>query len=143
MRNIIKKIDKILYNDFIMGTMIIIIFLFLASMTVGFFVTFKDGFKFVFGSAYVFFFPGFLISFIVFPDRKYCYYFLERIVLSVTLSISTVTLFVFYFNLLGGKILFINIIYIVSLICFISAIIITSKKFFKKREKGKNSEISN
>ena len=77
-----------------------------------------ESFRIVFGSVYVLFLPGFIISYIFFPETKIetNYHdetdkgidWLERIALSFALSIAVVPLVVFYLNLVGIKINFLN-----------------------------------
>jgi uncharacterized membrane protein len=60
-----------------------------------------EGFRIVFGSVYVLFLPGFLLTFIFFPLRKKRIDWVERVVLGFALSIALVPLVVFYLNLIG------------------------------------------
>ena len=64
-----------------------------------------ESFRIVFGSVYVLFLPGFLLTFIFFPmKREKGIDWIERIALSFALSIAVVPLVVFYLNLVGLKI---------------------------------------
>lgn len=74
-----------------------------------------ESFRIVFGSVYVLFLPGFIISYIFFPKTKEfdekqkeaekgTVDWIERIALSFALSIAIVPLAVFYLNLIGLKI---------------------------------------
>ena len=73
-----------------------------------------ESLRIVFGSVYVLFLPGFIISFIFFPKtqdsdakeegEKGSIDWIERIALSFALSISIIPLAVFYLNLIGIKI---------------------------------------
>ena len=76
-----------------------------------------QSFRIVFGSIYVLFLPGFIISFIFFPEthefdswkeEKGAIDWIERIALSFALSIAIVPLAVFYLNLMGLRINLIN-----------------------------------
>ena len=74
-----------------------------------------SSFRMIFGSVYVLFLPGFVISYIFFSktkefesNQKDSIDWLERIVLSFALSIAIVPLCVFYLNLIGIKITLLN-----------------------------------
>lgn len=64
--------------------------------------------RIVFGSIYVLFLPGFLLTFIFFPKGKEGIDSIERIALSFALSIAVVPLVIFYLNLIGLKISALN-----------------------------------
>ncbi len=86
---------------------IIVAFLVVLSLAIGLFTPlgFLESFRVVFGSIYVLFLPGFLITWIIFPKNKANGIdWLERIALSFALSIAIVPLVVFYLNLIGLKI---------------------------------------
>ena len=77
-----------------------------------------ESFRIVFGSIYVLFLPGFIISYIFFPETKEFdskdkedakgIDWIERIALSFALSIAIVPLAVFYLNLIGIRINLLN-----------------------------------
>ena len=80
-----------------------------------------ESFRIVFGSVYVLFLPGLVISYIFFPKTKEFEEkkegkdsgkgeidWIERIALSFALSIAIVPLVVFYLNLLGVRINLLN-----------------------------------
>jgi hypothetical protein len=99
--------------------------------------------RIVFGSVYVLFIPGFLISFIFFPktkefdsEKKDAIDWIERIALSFALSIAVVPLMIFYLNLMGIKINALNS----SLI--ILSIILTSFGFLCYKLLKKEVQIS-
>ena len=84
-------------------------------------ISFLESFRIIFGSIYVLFIPGFLISYIFFPQtkpfdekdkkkgkEKGTIDWIERIALSFALSIAIVPLTVFYLNLIGLKINLLN-----------------------------------
>ena len=81
-------------------------------------------FRIVFGSVYVLFIPGFIISFIFFKKIDS----LERIALSFALSIAVVPLVVFYLNLIGLKISTLNVFLTIAAIIIISIIILKIRK---------------
>ncbi len=64
--------------------------------------------RIVFGSIYVLFLPGFILSFIFFPLKEKGIDLIERIALSFALSIAVVPLVIFYLNLIGLKISALN-----------------------------------
>lgn len=105
--------------------------------------------RIIFGSIYVLFLPGFLISFIFFPHTKKfeekeeresneresvkgSIDWIERIALSFALSIAIVPLAVFYLNLIGLKINLLNSFLTILGIIIISTIILS----FKMRKKN-------
>ncbi|MEK6895087.1 MAG: DUF1616 domain-containing protein [Nanoarchaeota archaeon] len=65
-----------------------------------------EALRIVFGSVYVLFIPGFIISFIFFRKEKIDS--IERVALSFALSIAVVPLTIFYLNLIGVKINLLN-----------------------------------
>lgn len=94
-----------------------------------------ESLRVVFGSLYVLFLPGFILSFVFFPvscsfetshkkREKGAIDFIERIALSFALSIAIVPLAVFYLNLVGVKINTLNSFLIILGIIIISSIIL-------------------
>lgn len=64
--------------------------------------------RIIFGSVYVLFLPGFILTFIFYNRKEIDW--LERITLSLALSIATVPMVVFLLNLLGVKITTFNVV---------------------------------
>jgi len=110
----------------------------LISLILGFITGFLESFRIVFGSVYVLFLPGFIISFIFFPKTKEFdkkgegIDWLERIALSFALSIAIVPLAVFYLNLAGIKISLLNTALIILGIILVSIAILWKKGLLKK-----------
>jgi uncharacterized membrane protein len=106
------------------GISVLLVSLIVLALIIGFFSSlgYLESFRIVFGSVYVLFVPGFLISYIFFPITKEldeqenkdkneggkAIDWIERIALSFALSIAIVPLAVFYLNLVGVKINIIN-----------------------------------
>ena len=67
-------------------------------------LSFLESARIIFGSVYVLFLPGYLLTFIFFHSSKSQIDQLERFALSIALSIAIVPLIVFYINLIGIKI---------------------------------------
>ena len=102
-----------------------------------------EAFRIVFGSVYVLFLPGFVISYIFFPKTKEfdsekgenkehengAIDWIERIALSFALSIAIVPLAVFYLNLIGLRINTLNSFFTILGIIVISLGIL----YFKNR----------
>lgn len=65
-----------------------------------------ESFRIVFGSVFVLFLPGFVLSYLFFSNGKIDE--IERIALSFALSIAVVPLVVFYLNLIDLKISLLN-----------------------------------
>jgi uncharacterized membrane protein len=97
-------------------------------------LTFLESLRIVFGSVYILFLPGYLISYIFFKRKEVDH--LERIALGFALSIAIVPLLIFYLNLIGLKINLINSTLTVLGIVIISIIILV----YKKNEKAKNKK---
>ncbi len=113
----------------------------LISAILGFIIGFLESFRIVFGSVYVLFLPGFIISFIFFPKTKKLdskdknkgeIDWLERIALSFALSIAIVPLAVFYLNLAGIRINLLNTSLIILGVILVSTAILWKKGLFKK-----------
>lgn len=115
-------------------TAIIITILIIIAIALAFFtkLTYPESFRIIFGSIYVLFLPGFILSYIFFKHTNSSNTnsdsidWLERIALSFALSIAVVPLAVFYLNLAGVKINLLNssltilgIIIIASIITFV------------------------
>lgn len=113
-------------------TLGIIAVLFIISLAINIFssLTFLESLRIVFGSIYVLFLPGFIISFIFFKNKAIDW--IERIALSFALSIAVVPLAVFYLNLIGVKINLVN-----SSLTILGIILIS---IFILYIKGKNKE---
>lgn len=97
-----------------------------------------EALRIIFGSVYVLFLPGFIISFIFFPKNhpfeenkkneekeKGSIDLIERIALSFALSIAIVPLAVFYLNLIGLRINLLNSSLTILGIIIIAIIILT------------------
>lgn len=144
------KMNKI--NKWLIEILIIVVSLAIISLAIGFFslLGYLESFRIVFGSIYVLFLPGFIISYIFFPRTKEFdsntnsredtskkplgvvdIDWIERIALSFALSIAIVPLTVFYLNLVGIKINLLNSSLIILGIIIISLIII----LYKSKEK--------
>lgn len=111
-------------------------------------LTILESFRIVFGSIYVLFLPGFIISFIFFKETKEFdsrekdakstragvspdgqIDWIERIALSFALSIAIVPLVVFYLNLVGVRINLLNsFLTILGIIIFSLGILYWKKK---------------
>lgn len=152
-----KRVDYIrLVNvkTLIKRGLLIIGILFVLSLTIGLFSSFGylDSFRIVFGSVYVLFLPGFILSYVFFPFSKpfdetenefddnkevgknSAIDWLERFVLSFALSIAVVPLIVFYLNLGGVRINLINVFLEIFGLIIVSLIILWYRL---KKLKGK------
>lgn len=85
-------------------------------------LSFMESLRIVFGSFYVLFLPGFIISFIFFSSNQIDW--IERIALSFALSIAIVPLAIFYLNLIGLKISALNSFFTILAIMIISSAIL-------------------
>lgn len=142
-----KKMNKI-----IKITLAAILALFLISIIIAIFahMPFLQSLRIIFGSVYVLFLPGFLISYIFFPETREfdggkkpenskAIDWIERIALSFALSIAIVSLVVFYLNLIGIKINFLNSFIEILAIIVVSVAVLAirkSKVLIKESEKS-------
>ena len=103
-------------------------------------ISILESLRIVFGSVFVLFIPGFVISFIFFSKtnefesknkEKGSIDWIERIALSFALSIAIVPLAVFYLNLIGLKINLLN-----SFLTILGIIILSSLILFFKNKKN-------
>lgn len=121
---------------------LIVIGLALISLIIGGFgsLGYFESFRIVFGSVYVLFFPGFILTFLFFPrtrefnskNEKGAIDWIERIALSFALSIAVVPLVIFYLNLAGLKINLANSFFIILGIIILSLIAVYFKMIGRK-----------
>lgn len=120
----------------------IILSLIIISVALGFFspLGFLESFRIVFGSIYILFIPGFILTYLFFPktksfdsdfEEKEGIDWIERVALSFALSIAIVPLIVFYLNLIGIKISALNT-FIIVLFIIIGPSIYLYKKHKKR-----------
>jgi uncharacterized membrane protein len=127
-------------KKYLFGILIVIVILLILSFALSILtqLTILESLRIFFGSVYVLFLPGFLISYIFFPktkefeeknkgNSKGTIDWIERIALSFALSIAIVPLAVFYLNLIGLKINLINSFFTILGIVIISAAILFYK----------------
>ncbi|MFH0906219.1 MAG: DUF1616 domain-containing protein [archaeon] len=114
-----KTLNKILI---IIGILAII------ALALGFFtsLTYLESARIVFGTPYVLFLPGYLISFLFFKKDKID--IIERIALSFALSIAIVPLLIFYLNLIGMKINFLSSALTIAGIIIVVLIVLRGRK---------------
>jgi LPXTG-motif cell wall-anchored protein len=119
----------------------IVLALALISLFIGMFsmVELLTSFRIVFGSVYVLFLPGFILSYVFFKKthkhgskKKGSIDWIERIALSFGLSIAIVPLVVFYLNLIGVSINLLNSFLTILGIILISVAILVYKNKKKK-----------
>lgn len=112
---------------------IIIISLLLISIVLSIFMSLLEALRIVFGSLYVLFLPGFILTYIFFPKTKEFNFkhqekgridWIERIALSFALSIAIIPLLVFYLNKIGVKINFLNSFLTILFVIIISLVIL-------------------
>ncbi len=137
------KINKI---SLIVLTIIVVLILSAAALSYFTKLSNLESFRIVFGSIYVLFLPGFIISYIFFPktgslDNKNekdsgSIDWLERIALSFALSIAVVPLAVFYLNLIGVKINLLN-----SFLTILAIILISSWILYWRNKKNISSKV--
>jgi hypothetical protein len=138
----VQKIKKKVYKNkpllYFLGILLTIFILNLISAFVTIFtdISYLESLRIVFGSIYVLFLPGFILTFIFFPKtrpfednekEKGSIDWIERIALSFALSIAIVPLAVFYLNLIGLKINLLNSFLTILGIIIISSVILYLK----------------
>ena len=150
-----KKINKFTLSALILLSSLIILNIISLTLTLFSSLSYLESARIVFGSVYVLFLPGFIISFIFFPFNKTnknkinnknnqeesnSIDLIERIALSFALSISIVPLAVFYLNLVGVRINALNVFFIILTIIIVSLLTILIKDFlnYKKNIFNKN-----
>ena len=101
----------------------------------------SQSFRIVFGSFYVLFLPGLVMTFVFFPVKKEGEEgidVLERIALSFALSIAVVPLLVFYLNLIGMKINVLNVSLVIAIIILVNLFVIYWREKKTKKERLSN-----
>lgn len=114
--------------------------LILISIVLGFILGFLESFRIIFGSVYVLFLPGFILTYLFFPNNlneNEKIDWIERIALSFALSIAIVPLITFYLNLIGIKINLLNSFLTILAIIVISLLSIKYKENIKNIFKRK------
>ncbi|MCD6528123.1 DUF1616 domain-containing protein [bacterium] len=91
----------------------------------------EQSFRIVFGSVYVLFLPGLVLTFVFFKREEID--IIERIALSFALSIAVVPLLVFYLNLIGMKINPLNVSLVIAGIIILALGIIFRHKLGIKK----------
>ena len=88
--------------------------------------SFVQSFRIVFGSVYVLFLPGYVLGYLFF---KSSIDIIDRIVLSIALSMTVVPLLTFFSNFFFGlKISFLSSFVIISLVIAVSLVLLRYKK---------------
>jgi len=128
-----------------LGIIIVLAVLMIISVAISIFtsVSYLEAIRIIYGSVYVLFLPGFILSYLFFPKtrpfeedkekrEKGAIDWIERIALSFALSIAVVPLSVFYLNLIGVKINLLN-----SFLTILGIIIVGSFILLYKNKKLK------
>lgn len=120
-------------NKWVRITLLCIAIVIILSLGIGIFspLSILESFRIIFGSIYVLFIPGFIISFIFFKQTSKDdggIDWIERIALSFALSIAIVPLTLFYLNLIGVKINLLNSFLSILGIIIVSSIIVFLRK---------------
>jgi len=105
----------------------VILGLAILSLIISIWLEVQQSFRIVFGSVYVLFLPGLVMTFVFFPIKNQGEKeidVLERIALSFALSIAVVSLLVFYLNLVGMKINVLSVSLVIAFIILMGLILI-------------------
>lgn len=107
----------------------------LLTLSLGFFTNlgFLGAFRIIFGSVYVLFLPGFILTFVFFPIHKEIDW-IERTALSFALSIAVVPLIVFYLNLIGLKISTLNTTLTIAGIIIVELVILAIQSNHRRKK---------
>lgn len=102
-------------------------------------MTFLDILRIIFGSIFILFIPGFILTYIFFEKADKEIDWLERITFSLALSIAVVPLTIFLFNLIGVDITALNVFLEILLIIVLSLtwIFFTKSTYYTKFKKNK------
>ena len=102
-------------------------------------MTFLQILRIIFGSIYVLFIPGFIFTYVFFKKEDKEIDWLERITLSLALSIAIVPLTIFLFSLLGVGITTLTVFLEILLIIVLSLtwIFFTKSTYYTKFKKSK------
>lgn len=73
------------------------------------------------GFIYLFFLPGLALSFVFLKKID----FLERLIVSFALSLTVISLLVFYFNFMGMAITLLNVVMVIGLVTAVCVLIIS------------------
>ena len=119
---------------YIVGTLISLI---LISLIISIWLPPVQSFRIVFGSVYVLFLPGLVLTFVFFKKDEID--IIERIALSFALSIAVVPLLVFYLNLMGVKINILNVSLIIAGIIILGLGVIFRDRFKRFKIKDNSS----
>ena len=120
------KENKIL--KYILGGILGLVIL---SLITSIWLGFQQSFRIFFGSFYVLFLPGLVMTFAFFPAKNQGEKeidIIERIALSFALSVAIVPLLVFYLNLVGIKINILNVSLVIAFIILAGLAIIYWQK---------------
>lgn len=106
--------------------------LIIASLLLSIKLSFEQSFRIVFGIFFILFLPGFVWSFVFF--KIYSLDSLERIVISVALSVSTIPLIIFLINKFSNiKINPVNTLIEITVFILIGILLTGAKKYFKNQ----------
>jgi uncharacterized membrane protein len=128
-------------EGWIQGILVALGVMTLASAMIALFTSlgYLSSFRIVFGSVYVLFLPGFVLSFVFFlktrefdKKEKGSIDWIERIALSFALSIAIVPLTVFYLNLVGVRINLMNSFFTILGILIVSGVLVGLRFRFRK-----------
>lgn len=120
------NLEQLKENKILKYTLGVILGLTVFSLVVSIWLGIGQSFRIVFGSVYVLFLPGFVLTFAFFEKKEIDV--TERVALSFALSIAIVPLLVFYLNLIGMKINVLNANLVVAFIILASLTVIYWRK---------------
>lgn len=109
----------------IFGVLLFIAFLIIAIFALSFKLTILESLRFVLGSVYILFLPGYIWSFILLKKQNLA----NRIIISFGLSFVMSPLLVFLLSKLGVKITLLSSVVEISLLIIIGLIILFIKEF--------------
>ena len=132
------KFEQLKENKILRYILGVILGLAILSLIISIWLGVQQSFRIVFGSVYVLFLPGLVMTFVFFPIKNRGEKeidILERIALSFALSIAIVPLLVFYLNLVGMKINVLNTSLVIAFIILVGLAIVY-------RQNNQNKKVS-
>lgn len=135
-------------RNYIISILAFLIILSIIAGILGFWLGFVSSFRIIFGIIFVLFIPGFVWSYVFFEMRKSAdsntknaeikdtaIDWIERITLSIALSLALVPLTIFFLNKIGVKIDLLNVILEIFGVIILGIIIIFTKKYLRIKQK--------
>ena len=126
--------EQVKENKVLKYTLSAILGLAVLALVISIWLGIEQSFRIVFGSVYVLFLPGLVLTFVFFKGKEID--IIERVALSFALSIAIVPLLVFYLNLVGMKINVLNVGLVIAFIILTGLAVVYRRKKRVSLDKG-------